>query len=410
MSSTELATGGITRTDPCILLLDDDDFHRQLMQQMLITLGFVHVHHAATSGDALNIIAERGAFIHIVITDLDMPGIDGMEFLRLLADQRSQAAVLIMSGKDENILRSVGLMAEEYGLTVLGHLHKPATLSSLRDKLLPAINLDRPRPRPPFFSYSIEAIRTGLELDQFEPFFQPKVILKSRHVYGVEALARWRHPEDGIVSPSAFIGLVEQHELMDSLTRTMLEKSAKWIQHWRDAGFDMSVSINFSQSSLVDTRLSNWVMDVLSGLNVSPENITIEITETLVMTNIARCLETLSRLRMKGFELSIDDFGTGYSSLQQLARVPYTELKVDQGFVTGASSQPHLQAVMESSIAMARKLNMKCVGEGIESLDDWNCFETLGGEIGQGYFIAKPMAGADLELWLADWRRRSTYQ
>ena len=132
------------------------------------------------------------------------------------------------------------------------------------------------------------------------------------------------------------------------------------------------------------------------------------MTETTAMTDIGHSLENLSRLRMKGFGLSIDDFGTGHASFQQLSRVPFTELKIDQAFVTGAIQQPHLLGVMESSVRMAKNFNLDCVGEGVETRDDWASLQERGCKIGQGYFIGKPMEGEKIIDWVRDWNAKSS--
>jgi EAL domain-containing protein (putative c-di-GMP-specific phosphodiesterase class I)/ActR/RegA family two-component response regulator len=401
-----MSGGGLAAIE--VLILDDDDYQRNVLHKMLTAIGVLQVRHAASVAAALEIAAEAREQVQVVISDLDIPDVDGIEFLRLLADQKPGAAVLIVSGKHESILRSVQLMAKEYGLSVLGALSKPATLPALRDKLSSFLRRPKASAQGGWAALSADDVAKGLELGQFEPFFQPKVMLESGRVCGAEALARWKHPERGVLLPGMFIGLAEQHGLIDQLTWAMLGKSATQNRRWSDAGLDISVSVNFSQTSLADTRLASRVVELVSEHAMLPERLIVEITETVVMTNVAHCLETLSRLRMKGFGLSIDDFGTGHSSLQQLSRVPYTELKIDQAFVTGAVTQLHLRAVLESSIEIARKLKLTCVGEGIETLEDWNCLKQLGCDIGQGYFIARPMEGARLLDWVGNWDRRAS--
>ena len=134
----------------------------------------------------------------------------------------------------------------------------------------------------------------------------------------------------------------------------------------------------------------------------------LEITETIAMADVARCLETLVRLRLKGFGLAIDDFGTGFSSLQQLERVPYTELKIDRSFVRGAAGQQRLRTVLESSVSIARRLGLISVAEGVESRDDWACLREVGCDVAQGYYIAKPMCGDEILPWMESWRRHDT--
>lgn len=386
-----------------VLIVDDDNYQRGLLEKMMSMIGVGDIHQSESALHALQFISTAKKQPDIIITDLDMPDIDGMDFLHQLGDKNIDSAVLIVSGKERSILRSVELMAEEYGLTVLGSLSKPAMIPELRHKITASLQLAKPKILRAVESFSRAEIQHGIEQGQFEPFFQPQVELQSRQVIGVEALARWHHLERGIIPPGLFIGVAEQNGLIDQLTWVILEKAIAQLAYWNSVGLHLTVSINFSQVTLSDTRLSNRIMDLLSDQGVAPEQLIVEITETVAMTDVARCLETLARLRIKGFGLSIDDYGTGFSSLQQLSRVPYTELKIDQAFVTGASSQPHLLAAVESSADVAGKLGLRCVGEGIETLDDWNCLLQLGCDIGQGYYIAKPMAGEELIQWVQAW-------
>ena len=248
-----------------------------------------------------------------------------------------------------------------------------------------------------------DEIIAALHADQFEPFFQPKADIQTQRICGVEALARWRHPELGILPPAVFIDVIEKYNLMDKLTWSLVKKTAMHHEHWRNAELDVLLSFNASLNMLTDVHFPTHLLNIISENGLEPEQWIVEITETIAMTDIAYSLETLSRLRMKGFGLSIDDFGTGYSSLQQLTRIPYSELKIDQSFITGATQQPSLQSVIESSVNLAKKLGLKTVGEGIETLEDWICFEQAGGDIAQGYFCAKPMPGDEFVNWVNDW-------
>ncbi|MEO8133252.1 MAG: EAL domain-containing response regulator [Betaproteobacteria bacterium] len=403
--------GGLTNTsfaDMSVLIVDDDNYQRSVLERMLGTIGIVDISQAASASEALQQAARLGERLQVVISDLDMPGVDGMEFLRLLAEQQPGAAVLIVSGKHASILRSVELMAKEYGLAMLGTLGKPPRVSTLRTRLAAFAKAPANRPRSGAAAMSAAKILEGLDLDQFEPFFQPKAELESRRICGAEALVRWRHPTLGIVVAGSFIDVAEENGLIDRLTWAILEKTAAQMRRWEAAGVRLPVNVNFSQSSLSDTLFPSRLIDVLARHGVQPERLIVEITESVAMTDIAHCLESLSRLRMRGFGLSIDDFGTGHSSMQQLTRAPYTELKIDQAFVTGASAHPHLRAVLESGIDIARKLNMQCVGEGVETLDDWNCLKLLRCDIAQGYFIGRPMEGDLFPAWAKEWAERDS--
>ena len=386
-----------------VLIVDDDDFQRRVLAKMLVALGIVELHQLAGAAQALQLAADLSDRLDIVVSDLDMPEIDGMEFLRRLAEQNPNVAVLILSSKHESILRSVKLMAREYGLQILGAIAKPAALGILRDHLASFEKNVRTTSRISSSQLTVDQIRAALEGDQFLPFFQPKVELATRRMCGVEALARWRHPQQGILSPGIFISAMELHGLIDQLSWVILEKSAAFIRRWSDQGLNIPVSINFSQASMANVHLYAEIMKVISAHGVAPEQFILEVTETTAMTDVGHSLENLSRLRMKGFGLSIDDFGTGHASFQQLSRVPFTELKIDQTFVTGATKQPHLLGVMESSVRMANNFNLDSVGEGVETRDDWASLHERGCKIGQGYFIGKPMEGEKILDWLRQW-------
>jgi EAL domain-containing protein (putative c-di-GMP-specific phosphodiesterase class I) len=196
---------------------------------------------------------------------------------------------------------------------------------------------------------------------------------------------------------------MESHGLISEVTLKFVRDALNQCRRWRDMGMGFPISVNVSVESLSDTGLADRLEAMTRAEGVSPDALTLEITETVAMANLGPSLETLARCRMKGFDLSIDDYGTGFSSMLQLTRLPISEIKIDQSFVTGAARQNILQALIETSLTMARRLNLKTVVEGVETLDDWRIVSSLGCDIAQGYFIGKPMPGEDLAGWHANW-------
>ena len=249
---------------------------------------------------------------------------------------------------------------------------------------------ERPRPEATAI-FTLEEIRQGIRAQQFEPFFQPKVDFQTGRLVGAEALARWRHPEHGVVAPWAFIPLLEESGDIDHLTLLMLERAASACASMRDAGHPLTVSVNLSLVSLDDTALAGRITRVVLEAGLDPRWVTLEITESVAMTNAAHALENLARLRMRGFGLSIDDFGTGYSTMQQLTRIAFSELKMDQSFVREVSANDAQRIMVESSIDLARKLRVVSVAEGVETQQDWDAVKSMGCDTAQGYFIARPM-------------------
>lgn len=374
------------------LVVEDHDFQRRTIARMLLSHGAKAVLQARDGREALDLI-QNVAKVDIVLCDLDMPEMDGLEFLRHLGQAHCSASVIICSAQERALLGSVEKMAHAYGVQLLGVIEKPVTLKRI-EKLIArhrAGNEQAPPAPPRAPAFTLEQILLGLQQKQFEPFFQPKMDLETERVVGAEALARWRHPEQGLIGPYAFIPLLEQNRQLETLTFTMLETASAACRELRERGLDLTVSVNLSLVSLNDTALADRITDTVRASRLDPHHMILEITETAAMTEEAPALENLARLRMRGFGLAVDDYGTGFSSLRQLTRVPFSELKIDQGFVTGFSANPSSRTIVESSVQMARRLGIKSVAEGVETRDDWDTLKTLGCNTAQGYFIAKPM-------------------
>ena len=197
---------------------------------------------------------------------------------------------------------------------------------------------------------------------------------------------------------------MEEGGIINELTWVMLKKSAACCSRWRSAGLDATVSVNLSISSFSEIKFADRVTELVGRQNLDPRHMVLEITESAVTTEVGKALENLARLRMKGFGLSIDDYGTGYSSMQQLTRIAFTELKIDQSFVMNAAKDNSARVILESSLDMARKLKIASVAEGVETEADYELLRELGCDIAQGYLIARPMKYASLLGWSQAWQ------
>lgn len=388
----------------CFLVAEDHDFQRRTLVGMLKRLGAKEVLDAADGSSALELFRAAETPVDIIISDLDMPGMDGMELIRHIGEAGLPVAMILSSAIEHAVLSSVQTMTKAYGIALLAAIEKPVTPQKLEaaiERYQPPQRSDRPRaPSSPF---SIDEVRRGLQNGEFEPFYQPKIDLATGRVVGAEALARWRHPEKGIVGPYAFIGVMEDGGLIDDLTWVMLQSSARQQHQWAGRGLQLAISVNLSLKSLVDTEIAERITQIVRAESVDPHAIILEVTESAAMTQVPQALENLARLRIRGFQLSIDDYGTGYSSMQQLTRVAFTELKIDQSFVMNALDEESCRVILESSIDMARKLKLKSVAEGAETRGHWDLLLRLGCDIVQGYFVARPMAAADFEAWAGQW-------
>jgi EAL domain-containing protein (putative c-di-GMP-specific phosphodiesterase class I) len=321
-----------------------------------------------------------------------MPEMDGMEFLRHLGKAHSSAAVIICSAQARSLLVSVETMAHAYGVRLLGAIEKPVTRERIEDLIAgyqPALPSNRNAAG--VTSFTLNQVLRGLQEKQFEPFFQPQVKMATGQTIGAETLVRWRHPKHGLVGPNAFISLLEQSGKIDELTFPILEGAVNACRAWRAGGLELTVSVNLSLVSLADTTLADRLLEAVSSSGLAPDRLTFEITETVAMTEVAAALENLTCLRMRGFGLSIDDYGTGFSSLRQLARVPFTEIKIDKELVQGCAVNPSSRTIVESSVEMARRLGITSVAEGVETREDWDVLKAAGCDVAQGFLIAKPM-------------------
>jgi EAL domain-containing protein (putative c-di-GMP-specific phosphodiesterase class I)/FixJ family two-component response regulator len=380
-----------------ILVVEDQNFQRKMIVHMLRSLGAGEVRQASNGRQALEMMqAEHALPFHIVLCDLDMPEMDGMEFIRHLAKLYPATSAVVISGMDYAVIASVEKMARSYGIKLLGIIEKPTSLDQLEEllELHQHIEAKTLCPAAVVTSFTLGEILLALRAKQFEPFLQPKVEMETGSIVGAEALARWIHPVHGVIAPCAFIPLLERSGNMNDLTFMMLEKAAHARRMLGENGHPLVVSVNLSLSSLADTTLADSITRVVIDAGVDPRHIILEVTESAAMSSVAEALENLSRLRMRGFGLSIDDYGTGYSSMQQLARVPFTELKIDRSFVSDSTNDSSLRVIVKSSVDMARKLNVKSVAEGVENQEEWNMLKDMGCDVAQGYFIAKPMGAA----------------
>lgn len=378
-----------------ILVAEDHNFQRRAVVHMLHTLGVEGVLQASNGKQALEIL-HRDPSLDIVLSDLDMPEMDGMELFRHMAEEHLDPSIIIMSSMDGTLISSVEKMAQSYGHRLLGAVEKPLFLERLKEMLLLHHQSQKEtiRATTSTTSFTLDEILQSVHEKQFEPFLQPKVGLKTGRLVGAEALARWIHPQHGVIAPDAFIPQLEQSGNMENFTFLMLEKTANACRMLHERGHALVISINLSLSSLSDTTLAERITQVIRGAGVDPRDVILEITESAAMTDVAQALENLARLRMHGFGLSIDDYGTGFSSIQQLTRVPFSELKIDRSFVTDCATKQSLHVIVESSIEMAHKLRVKSVAEGVETQEELDTLKSMNCDMAQGYFIAKPLGSA----------------
>ena len=391
--------------DVTVMVVEDHGFQRRMALRLLAEIGVSNVLEAVDGQDALDVLEGCESVPDILLVDLDLPGMDGIEFISRVAQQRLAHAVALVSALDQALLTTVQGMARAYGLRVIGAIEKPLTAGKLVT-LIERFEQPEAGDEPPEGEeLSSQAIRAALDEGRVEAFFQPQVTFTNGQLVSVEALARLRGPGGELICPNRFIGVAEREGLIDDIAEVILTQACQWKLRWEREGLHTKVAVNISMRNLTRVDAADRYLQIVREQGVDPREVVLELTESSVMEEAASALHVLARLRLKGFGLSIDDFGTGYSSLSQLSQIPFTELKVDPSLVSGSPRHPRKRAVIEASLDLARKLNLGVVAEGIETVDEWQMLAELGCTYAQGYLIGKPTPGDELPEVIARWRR-----
>ena len=388
-----------------ILILDDDPFVLKLLARMLANLGHTAVSTCDNGRAALELVDSPDDAPDLILLDLNMPEMDGLEFVRHLVERHYTGSLILISGENERMQQAAEKLARAHKITVLGHLHKPASPEGLAELIGKWMPLQQVKPRAEKKVYGADELRAAIANGELVNYYQPKVWTATGRVMGVETLVRWRHPVDGMVFPDQFIGVAEAHGLIDDLTQVVLTNALAQAKVWQDAGLTLMVAVNLSMDNLSSPDYTDWVAMLAAKADVQPQTMELEVTESRLMEDLRIPLEILTRLRLKRFRLSIDDFGTGNSSLAQLRDLPFDELKIDQSFVRGAWNNEKLRAMFDASLGLAKQLGMESVAEGVEDQADWDFVRKAGCDIAQGYFIAKAMPAADLPGWIESWQK-----
>ena len=382
-----------------LFIVDDDVHTAHMLCAAVEAIGFDG--HVFTC--AREFIAQSLDPDDIILLDLKMPDMDGIEVIRILARNKCRATLVLVSGHDKGVLHSAEKLARAHALNVAASLTKPLKIGALQTLVQEITQRRRQTVRHQASETllpSVEELRQAIQDQQLVLHYQPQVDLKSGALSGVEALVRWQHPERGLIYPDRFIALAEQNGLIVDLTSQVIAQAIEQNRAWQNKGLRTRVSVNISADSITSLTLPEQLSDMFQNQNLDPTMLTFEVTESALMGELVTSLDVLTRLRMKGFGLSIDDFGTGYSSLSQLHRIPFTELKIDQSFIMAMSEDKEARSIVKTCIMLGHELNMEVVAEGVESKDMLDMLTDLGCDIAQGYYIARPMPADSFASWV----------
>ncbi|MDH5425238.1 MAG: EAL domain-containing response regulator [Gammaproteobacteria bacterium] len=381
-----------------LIVIDDDIQFAGLLGEIARSAGF----ETELCDDARDYFLANEAY-SVMVLDLNMPGMDGVEVIRQLGKTAQDIHLILISGYDKGVLHSAEKLAQEHNLNVVGSLTKPLEMASFIS-MLNSIDIEKSFPvylvESENSPITVAEIRQAIVNNEMELYYQPQIELRTNTLKGVEALVRWHHPTRGLITPGMFISIVEKEGLMGELTSSIINMAVNQSNEWKKTGLNITISVNVSAENITSLLLPEQLSDLIKDHGLNPQSIVLEITERALMGELKTSLDILTRLRMKGFGLSIDDFGTGNSSLVLLHRVPFTELKIDMSFVKNMDRDLDARAIVETCVMLSHKLNMDCVAEGVENESIRRGLTLMGCDIGQGYLMAKPMAASQLIEWI----------
>ena len=385
-----------------VMVVEDHGFQRRMALRLLAELGIEHVREAgdgASALDTLRALVRDGAddAPEVVLVDLDMPGMDGVEFIEHVVREQLAPAVVLVSALDPALLNTVQAMTRAYGLRVFGCVEKPLTLAKLQDVL--SRSDDQLHPQTPVEApdVPVESLRRALEEGRVLPWFQLQVEIANGKPVAVEALARWERKDGGVILPRHFVPVLEREGLAGVLTESMLEQGCEWLKRWeREHGLSLGLSVNVSPATLANPDNADHYQRIVQSHGVAPEDVVLEITEGSVMTDAATTLGVLARLRLKGFGLSVDDFGTGYSSLSYLRDFEVDRIKIDKSFVQGIGQTLDAAAIVTAVVTLGHAMGLQVTAEGVETSDQEDFLRSAGCNVLQGYLFSRAVPAHQL--------------
>ena len=381
-----------------VLVFDDD-----------AAIGRLVVRVARMTGMEADAVVDAASFAQrlrshppqIVLLDLQLGETDGVEQLRLLAERQYAGLLVLMSGFDPRVLATARALGQSLGLKVEAMLEKPLRVAELEQVL--------DRMQTAGQSPSAERLLSATANDELVLDFQPVVSRRPKALKKLEALVRWEHPTAGRLSPGSFLPLAESDTaVIDALTDWIVNAAVDAYQVLAELGVTVPIAVNMSALNLHDLTVPDRLEQRLRAGNMPARHLCLEITESAAFKDAAMTMDILSRMRLKGMQLSIDDFGTGYSSLKVLRQMPFSEIKIDQSFVTDATTSRDSRAIVKSIMDLAVNMDMGCVAEGVETEETADLLERLGTCDIQGFLIAPPLPVEAIPGWLEMWLRGST--
>jgi EAL domain-containing protein (putative c-di-GMP-specific phosphodiesterase class I) len=320
-----------------------------------------------------------------------MPGLDGVQILRLLAERKTQASIVIVSGADQRTRAGAELYGKQRGLQIFGTVAKPfvpeeflQTLRSARTAVAPL---------------TLRDLEKAIEEQELLVVYQPTIRRGEGGQWRpdtVEALVRWDHPDRGVLGPSHFLPLGESSGLIRPITDFVIQRGLEQLEAWQVSHAELGLRLNLSATLLTDVEFPDRLERLINELELDPRKVTLEIAETAILDRQSSTFDILTRVRLKNMNLAMDDFGIGYSSLTQLFRMPFSEMKIDRSLLADLPASKEATIMVKALVNLAHELGLSVCAVGVESEEVLKLLSDFGCDSAQGYFISHPLGSKEV--------------
>lgn len=368
-----------------VLVVDDDPLFCTIAAEAMKSRGVTSVYTARDGAEGLEMLARADLDIGLIVLDLNMPKLDGLAFMRELPKLGFTGQILISSGEDGSILKSSLNLGKMLNVNVVGALKKPIDPAQLDAALERCAEVSK--------AVKVNAISTqasGEDEVTLVPFYQPQFYLKDHSLAGAEALSRIKLPDGGFAPPNGYFERISHTPRAKNAAIASTRAIFQDMSEWQFLGFECDIAINLDASVVEAAGVAEMICELADEFSLSPDSIAIELTETALPKEMSRLLESLTRLRLAGFHLALDDYGTGGANFELLQLCPFTHLKIDMSIIQSMEFDPVARHFFETTIELARNLDLETIAEGIETEAQLEITRRQGVHIGQGYLLGRP--------------------
>ena len=378
-----------------VLIVDDDPTQVAILHAYFTSLKIANVKGTNNASDGLAYVNSKNSQIDLIVIDLQMPEMDGLEFLRHLSNLKYSSKLAIISGVKSDLLEHAARLAKMHNLNLIGQIPKPVTKSALDNLFLKNNYENGVVNSSEKYFITQNDFSNAMKNNEIAPYYQPKIDVQTGKIIGAEALVRWNKAGVGFISPEVLIKFAESNGRIEELTFYLFNKTIKSAIEFLEFDPAQVFATNLSPVMAKNLALPDQLLSRIKAHGLASKNFSFEVTENNVLHLDAITLEVLSRLRILDFDVAIDDFGTGSSNIQTLRDFPYSELKIDRAFVSNVTSDIFSEETVRAAVALAHEQDMKIVAEGIEDIKTFNFIKSQGIEYAQGYLFSKALCHDD---------------